>query len=25
LKEKPLQSSSDHHAARTEAAGEAVG
>jgi EmrB/QacA subfamily drug resistance transporter len=25
LKEKPLQSSSDHHAAKTEAAGEAVG
>ena len=25
LKEKPLQSSTDHHAARTEAAGEAVG
>lgn len=25
LKEKPLQSSTDHHAAKTEAAGEAVG
>lgn len=25
LKEKPLQSSADHHAAKTEAAGEAVG
>jgi hypothetical protein len=25
LKEKPLQSSSAHHAAKSEAAGEAVG